>query len=103
MTATYRLVITCDENLSPQCVGLVEYSGPDRFSLNHATNTHAAGGKWIDGRNEKGYVQGYVTKGMWLQGWSAKGSYDVCPACRPEVERRMKEEEAKQKQPDPAA
>lgn len=74
MTSVYRLVVTCDENLSDKCVGLVEYSGRDRHALRHRTQIEA---------NDKR---------SWVQGFNAQGTYDICPACRPAVEARLSAE-----------
>lgn len=73
MATTCRMLITCDENLTDQCAGLKEYTGPDRFSMAQAADTH---------RKESG----------WLWGYRNGQSYDVCPSCRPAVEARIKAE-----------
>ena len=72
MSTQYKVVVHCDEVASHRCYGFVEFSTPTLDRL--ATHTEIA---------EKG----------WLRGYSGEQTYDVCPACRPGVERQMAEQD----------
>ena len=75
MTTTYRMVVHCDENLTGECLGLAEYAGRDRLDLARKSDDH-------------------TSQSGWLRGYSKDGSYDACPVCRKQVEKRMKEAQA---------
>jgi len=66
MASTFRMTVTCDENLTDQCAGLKEYTGPDRFAMAQALDQHT---------RESG----------WLRGYRDGATYDVCPSCRPKL------------------
>jgi hypothetical protein len=72
MSQQYRLIIHCDEQRGPACAGLVEYSSPDRLALARESDRHP---------HESG----------WLRGYRRGQTYDVCPQCRPAVERELHE------------
>ena len=68
MSTSYRMVVHCDETRGGDCLGFVEYASPDRLHL----------GRLADGHPH--------TSG-WLRGYRSGATYDVCPSCRPAVER----------------
>jgi len=74
MSQQYRMVVHCDENLTSDCVGLVEYTSPDRMGLARASDT-------------------FTRESGWLRGYRAVNTYDVCPSCRPKVEARLAQAE----------
>lgn len=63
MTQQYRLIIHCDENRTNACKGFTEYASPDRLDITRKTDEH-------------------LKQSGWLRGYTAKGTYDVCPPCR---------------------
>ena len=70
MSTSYRMVVHCDETRGGDCSGFVEYASPDRLHLWRLADGHP---------HESG----------WLRGYRAGSTYDVCPACRPAVEREQ--------------
>jgi hypothetical protein len=66
MSTQYRLVVHCDETRSPECHGLLEFSTRYRNRLAGPPEIEAQG---------------------WLRGYRPDQTYDVCPACRPFVDR----------------
>lgn len=69
MTTTYRAVITCDEQRSPKCLGLLELSGPTIRVVDRAAFVPMEQG--------------------WLRGYGPDQTYDVCPACQSPVTERV--------------
>jgi hypothetical protein len=65
MTTTYRALIHCNEQKSPQCAGLREVAGDRLRDLDEARTMAGARG--------------------WLRAYGPAQTYDVCPACRPYV------------------
>ena len=70
LSQQYRLLIHCDETATDQCVGFTEYASTDRIGLARQSDR-------------------FGSEAGWLRGYGAKNTYDVCPACRPTVERRQ--------------
>jgi hypothetical protein len=73
MSQQYRLIVHCDENASSACVGFAEYAALDRIGLARQSDR-------------------FGSEAGWLRGYGAKNTYDVCPACRPTVEKRVRVE-----------
>ena len=93
MSTTYRAVITCDEQRTPKCLGLLELSGPTIRIVDRAAFVPM----------EQGWLRGYGVDSV---------TYDVCPACQsPVTERvmalgrpgvdRLPEEEARGEEEEP--
>jgi hypothetical protein len=68
MSTAYRLVVHCDATRGGACLGVVSYDATSRLALAEASDRHQ-------------------TASGWLRGYRAGATYDVCPACRPLVER----------------
>jgi hypothetical protein len=66
----FRLIVHCDEAATSQCAGFAEYASTDRIGLARQSDR-------------------FGSEAGWLRGYGAKNTYDVCPACRPTVERRQ--------------
>lgn len=69
MSTTYRVYVHCDETRGADCVGVFEFRTRDLHRLPQHADVEALG---------------------WLRGYREAGTWDVCPACRPAVEREMK-------------
>lgn len=70
MSTQYRVVVHCDEKAVPDCHGLTEVSARAPLGDERANPVLEARG--------------------WLRGYRADGTYDVCPACRPLIEKEVK-------------
>ena len=66
MSTTYRVVVTCDEQKSDRCLGLLELSGDRPEVCDRVVLVPERAG--------------------WLRGYGGAQTYDVCPACRAVVE-----------------
>ena len=73
MSTTYRAIIRCDEKRGHDCLGVVQYDAPDPQALSR---------RWFQHERRTG----------WLRGDTVDQTYDVCPVCRPAVERERERE-----------
>lgn len=62
MSTVYRVVVTCDEQKSDRCLGLLEVTAGRLFGDERV----------LPAAEEHG----------WLRGYGAEQTDDVCPACR---------------------